>query len=68
MVDFHQELKVREMQLRLNGLSGNFTRQQHFNDNKRMAAHLSHFRQVDKKKMNGSTINSIGPNPSSFSI
>jgi len=48
MVDFHEELKVREMQLRISGLSGNFTRQQQFSDNKRMAAHLAHFRQVDK--------------------
>jgi hypothetical protein len=26
MVDFHEELKAREMQLRISGLSGNFTR------------------------------------------
>lgn len=26
IVDFHEELKIREMQLRLSGLSGNFTR------------------------------------------
>ena len=28
MVDFHEELRVREMQLRISGLSGNFTRHQ----------------------------------------
>ena len=28
MIDFHEELRVREMQLRISGLSGNFTRHQ----------------------------------------
>ena len=49
--DFRDELKMKEVQLMRGGLSGNFARQQHFSDNKRMAAHLSHFRHIEGNKL-----------------
>ena len=52
--EFRDELKMKEVQLMKSGLSGNFARQQHFSDrnmNKRMAAHLSHFRHIEGNQL-----------------